>query len=77
LEWEWELKLIDAKWSPRVNILIIQCDCGSVINHAADKVLIHCVLCRAYKNLHKLREEELSGENQINSSSILSNKRKD
>lgn len=36
------MKILDASWTPQINILTIQCDCGLRLAHRADRWKIQC-----------------------------------
>ncbi len=48
--------IIDAYWTPYVNILVIQCRCGHLIRHRADRWKVKCPHCGNETNLQILRE---------------------
>jgi hypothetical protein len=54
------MKIINARWTERVNILIISCFCGKTFEHPANRQWMRCPSCRRGKNLHDLRREELT-----------------
>jgi hypothetical protein len=44
-----------AKWTPRVNLLVIVCPCGAEFHHRADRWIAHCPKCRGSGHLESLR----------------------
>ena len=51
-------KIIDAKWSPEVNYLIMKCGrCSAIFEHRADKCTVRCPSCGKQSGLDKLRGE--------------------
>jgi hypothetical protein len=50
------MEILDAHWTPKVNILKIQCDCGNQFLHRADKTTIVCPACKRIENCLKLKE---------------------
>jgi len=50
------MKIIGAHWTPKRNILEIQCSCGGVIQHPADRWWVACALCQRRENLAAIRE---------------------
>lgn len=53
------MQILDAKWTPTVNILEIACDCGWVILHRADRWKVRCEKCGAVGHKAQIIEEEL------------------
>ena len=51
------LKIVDVKWTESVNILVIECECGTKILHPADRWIVRCKDCKAYANLKDLRDD--------------------
>lgn len=49
------MKLLDARWTPDVNMLLVGCDCRRTFDHRADRWTIKCD-CGAQANLSDLRE---------------------
>lgn len=49
------MQIIDASWTPRVNMLIIQCGCGIMFRHRADRWTVECP-CGRGEGLGRLRE---------------------
>jgi hypothetical protein len=40
-----EMELIDVVWTPRVNALHIQCDCGALLIHPSNYSVVQCRRC--------------------------------
>jgi predicted RNA-binding Zn-ribbon protein involved in translation (DUF1610 family) len=51
------MRLRDAEWTPEINLLLIDCDCGQRIKHRADRWKVRCPACGREDNLHRLRED--------------------
>lgn len=51
------MKITDAKWTPKINKLEIQCECGNVFWVRADRWFPTCPSCKDTGNLTKMREE--------------------
>lgn len=41
----WAMKIIDARWTPRVNMLLIECLCGNRFEHRSDRWIVRCRRC--------------------------------
>lgn len=50
------MKIRSAKWTPTINMLLIQCDCGRWIEHRSDRWRVACG-CGKRANLGELRDE--------------------
>jgi len=48
------LKIITARWTPQVNILLIQCECGRKFKHPANRKIVKCE-CGKIENLFDIR----------------------
>ena len=59
------MKIINAVWTPDINILIIKCACGNKIRHRADSWNVRCLKCQAIGNLKQLREEMMKEDSRI------------
>ena len=59
------MQLLDAVWTPKINMVVIECDCGFMFQRRADMWKVVCPRCGKYDNLAVLRErcnfESLSG----------------
>ncbi len=51
------MKIINAIWTPRVNMLSIECSCGKLFKHRADKWKPRCPECGSCGHLSQLRAE--------------------
>lgn len=60
------MRIIDAKWTARINILVILCPCKETILHRADRWLVRCK-CGRQGLLRDIRERYVS-ENDVNDS---------
>lgn len=50
------MRIINAKWRPDVNRLIVSCSCRKIFAHRADRWWAHCPTCGCKENLRVLRE---------------------
>ena len=59
------MKIVDARWTPRVNMLVIVCDCGHEFEHRADRWRVRCP-CGRQGHLAVLRDnikpEDIRGD---------------
>lgn len=55
------MKLIDAAWTPTVNMLKIKCDCGYEFMRRSDRQNVRCPHCGRMDNLHCMRSREVNG----------------
>jgi len=54
------MRIVDAKWTPRVNMLIIKCTaCDRRFEHRADRWQVRCE-CGQERHLGALRERMLA-----------------
>lgn len=51
------MKVIDIKWTPNVNKLIILCDCGKKFEHRLDRWWVRCKVCGRKQIVDTLRNE--------------------
>lgn len=49
------MKMVDARWSRRVNMLTIQCDCGARFDHPANRRIMQCPKCRRTASVETVR----------------------
>lgn len=54
------MKLIDVYWTPRVNVLLVRCDCGAEFEHPANYGLARCPFC-AQAQLWHVAEPQIPG----------------
>lgn len=64
VEIPWEFKsplgqmyIINARWTPMVNYLLIKCECGYEWWHRADRRKIVCDKCLTKTDCHKLKAQ--------------------
>ena len=55
------MKITGGKWTLKVNMLTISCDCGNTIVHPANKWVVKCPNCNRMGNLQELRDDYVSG----------------
>lgn len=53
------MRITDAEWTRRVNLLHIECECGRKFAHPADRWTVKCPFCRKTAHLGRLRDEYL------------------
>lgn len=56
------MEIVDAEWTPKVNMLVIECSCGKTFKHRADRWRPKCPECGATGHLTQLREALLAKE---------------
>ena len=49
------MKIIDATWTPKVNMLTIECACGHQWGHRSDRWRVWCAKCGATESLGVIR----------------------
>jgi len=49
------MKIVDACWTPKVNILIVECPCGETIRHPSNRWSVKCK-CGNVGHLSVLRD---------------------
>jgi hypothetical protein len=54
-----DVRITGARWTYRVNLLFMLCDCGLRFSHRADRKRIIC-LCGKKENLMELRKKQYS-----------------
>lgn len=51
------LRIIEAVWTPKANLLVIMCDCGNTFQHPTDRWTVRCPKCNSSVNVALLRDE--------------------
>jgi len=51
-----QMKILDARWTPQVNMLKIACTCGTEFEHRADRWNIRCPYCGQKAHIGAMRE---------------------
>lgn len=59
------MTIVDAYWTPAVNILKIQCDCGHMFYQRSDRQNVKCSNCKATQNLHAIRQSDLESQDEV------------
>ena len=54
------MRIVDADWAPRCNLLVVECECGHHHRHRADRWRVECPRCRGVDRLSRMRERELA-----------------
>lgn len=55
------MKLLDAEWTPQVNLLVVQCECGRIFKTRVDRWTVVCPKCRKKERIEGIREQQLPG----------------
>lgn len=50
------MKIVGARWTPGINMMVIACSCGRQFEHRADRWIVHCPQCKRQEHLGSLRE---------------------
>ncbi len=50
------MRIVEAKWTPRVNVLTIECECGKLFDHRTDRWRAKCPKCGTVQDLGDIRE---------------------
>jgi len=53
------MKIIDARWTPRINMLLIKCWCSYEFWHQSNRWRAKCGKCGSENNLGKIRDRYL------------------
>jgi hypothetical protein len=59
------VKLVEAVWTPIINWLIIECDCGNNFKHRSDRWWPVCDFCGRKENLGIIRERYVDEKSNI------------
>ena len=51
------MRLLDAVWTPKVNMLLLLCDCGKHLYHRADRWQVVCPRCKAKAHIADIRRQ--------------------
>jgi hypothetical protein len=51
------MKIVDARWTKKINMLVILCACNKTFEHRADRWAVKCPTCSRVAHLHDLREQ--------------------
>lgn len=54
------MRIVSARWTSWVNMLVLQCACAAVWEHRADRWRVRCPRCHACEHLSALRERYLA-----------------
>ena len=54
------MKIVDARWTQAVNMLTIECGCGTQFEHRADRWHVSCPSCHGRDHLENIRERMLT-----------------
>ena len=59
-------KIIDAKWTPKMNLLVVRCGgCDAIFNHRSDRWTVRCPRCGKQGHLARMREEYADKNSQM------------
>lgn len=50
------MKIISAQWTPKINLLWIECECGNLFRRRADRWQVRC-MCGKVAHLADMREQ--------------------
>lgn len=53
------MKIVDARWTPQVNMYVVQCECGTKFEHRSDRWRATCPRCGASVNVQELRDQDV------------------
>ncbi len=59
------MKIINAKWTPKVNMLLIKCDCGNKFWQRADRMKVYCSKCFKVGNNFDIKNKGVYFERNI------------
>jgi hypothetical protein len=54
------MKLVDVYWTPRINVLVVRCDCSRLFFHPANVATARCPACRRTQLWH-IAEPQVPG----------------
>ena len=57
-----QVKIVDAEWTPQINMMVILCDCGVRFRHRADRWHVRCPQCGRRDHLRELRNRIQPGD---------------
>lgn len=53
------MRIVSAKWTPKINYLIIKCHCGNLFKHRSDRWWAKCRNCYDSQKLDRIRQKYL------------------
>lgn len=53
------MRIVDVRWTDKVNIAKILCDCGTYFEFPVNRVRVVCPCCDRIGNMHRLKAEEI------------------
>jgi len=59
------MKIINAEWTPKVNMLVIKCKCNNKFYHKADRIKIKCPKCGKIGNCFDVKNNGVHFERKI------------
>ena len=57
--------VINWKWTPKINMLLVKCECNNKFWHRADKIKIKCQNCGKIDNCFDLKNRPVHLERRI------------
>ena len=54
------MQIVNARWTQAVNMLTIECGCGTQFEHRADRWHVSCPSCHRRDHLENIRERMLT-----------------
>lgn len=61
------MKIDDATWTTKVNMLLMSCDCGKQWYHRSDRWRAQCPRCKTWGDLQELCEDYLRRQQKLSS----------
>jgi hypothetical protein len=55
------MTLVDVKWAPFGNVLIVRCDCGGLMSQMARYSVVHCPNCHREELWHSIDPKPKEG----------------
>lgn len=52
-------RLLDVRWTPRVNLYDVGCYCGAEFSHPANRANVRCPRCGARGSVSEIREQRV------------------
>jgi len=52
------MRIVDVRWTPAINMLVIACECGRRFEHRADRWMVRCS-CGRREQIEEMRDRWL------------------
>ena len=59
------MRIVDVRWTPVVNMYVVQCECGAKFEHRADRWRATCQKCGASVGVQELRDQDIRFVNML------------